>query len=186
MKVAYATIFALVLWLIVATPYWKPSHRVSSHTLWIGYSSCCYANTHKDKPTSKVVPPCFYASPYWNLMYLIKTPTHLEHLTQQYTNLEYNNSKVLHFWIANSCCYKTNSSKLYKNQSKHFIPKTNIQIGPQLILWNGFGIGIIRSKDLVNPLQKSSHSFEHCICHKCLHPPMLLPSLGSYLSKMLI
>ena len=136
MKVAYATIFAFVLWLIVAASYWKSSHRVSSHTLWIGYSSCCYENIHEHKPTSKVVPPCFYASPYWNLMYLIKTPTHLEHPTQQYTNLEYKNSKLLHAWLANSCCYKTNkpnNNKLYEKQSKHFFQKPISNLAHNLI-----------------------------------------------------
>ena len=136
MKVAYATMFAFVLWLIVASSYWKSSHCVFSHTILIGYSSCCYGNIHEHKPTSKVELPCFYASPYWNLVYLIKTSTQLDNLTHQYTNIEYENSKLLHAWIANSY-FKTNKlnrSKLYVKHFKHFFPKTNIQFGPQLNL----------------------------------------------------
>ena len=72
MKVAYATIFIFVLWLIVSTPYWKTSHRVS-HTLWKGFLHCCYKRTYEDKLQTKLVPPFFHASPYWNLLYTIKT-----------------------------------------------------------------------------------------------------------------
>lgn len=42
---------------------------------------------------------------------------------------------------------------------------TIIQLGPQLNLWNGYGIGVIRSKDLNTSSQKICHLLKLCICH---------------------
>ena len=71
MKVAFATILILVLWLIAATPYWKTSDRVF-HTFWKGNFHCCYERTYEDKLHTTLIPPFFHASPYWHLLYTIK------------------------------------------------------------------------------------------------------------------
>lgn len=42
MKVVYATNFVFVFWLLVATPYWKISHHVKSHTPWECHSNCYF------------------------------------------------------------------------------------------------------------------------------------------------
>ena len=49
----------------------ETSHRVS-HTLWKGNFHCCYERTYEDKLYTTFIPPFFYASPYWNLLYTIK------------------------------------------------------------------------------------------------------------------
>ena len=73
MKVAYATKLVFVFWLIVAAPYWKSSLRVFSHTPRKRFSNCCYESIYEHKVKTKTEPPCFHASPYWNLLYTIKT-----------------------------------------------------------------------------------------------------------------
>jgi hypothetical protein len=167
MKVVYATYVVFVLWLIVAAPYWNTSHRVPSHTLC--YENYCHENayTHNSQPELKT--PYLYDSPYLNLMYLLKLTTHREHLSQQLHNEKNKNSKLLHACCCDNYCYKTNilnHSKTYVKQPKNFFPITNIQVGPQLNLWNGYGIGLIRSMDLVKLFQKSYNSFVHCICNR--------------------
>ena len=47
--------------------------------------------------------------------------------------------------IVSTYC-KDDSCRLHVIQLKHFFPNFNIQIGPQLNLWNGFEIKILRSK----------------------------------------
>lgn len=111
----------------------------------------------------------FYASPYWNLIYLNKTSTQFKHSSKQLTNVKYENSKLLHAWCSNSYCYRTSSlikSKVHEKELKNFFPITNIQVGPQLNLWNGYGKGVIRSIDLVEFLQKTCNSLEHCTCNR--------------------
>jgi hypothetical protein len=160
MKVVYATYVVFVLWLIEVASYWNTSHRVLSYTLWKNYENCCHAYTHNSKPELKT--PCLYDSPYWNLMYLVKLITHPY-------NVKNENSKLLHACCCNNYCYKTNmlsNSKLYVKQPKHFFPITTIQVGPQLNLWNGYGIGLTRNMDLVKLLQKLDNSFVHCICNR--------------------
>ena len=72
MKVANATNFILVLWLIVASRYWITSHCVLPHTLWKGYSSCWYER-NEHKPQTNLVLPCFNVSLYCNILYILKT-----------------------------------------------------------------------------------------------------------------
>ena len=61
-----------------------------------------------------------------------------------------------------STCYKLIRSRLYVN---YFFPKYNIQVGPQLNLWNGFVIGITRSED-INTTLHPLHLFVQCVCNK--------------------
>ena len=65
-------------------------------------------------------------------------------------------------------CVCQNFSKYAKTQCKNhsysihakylinFFPKTNTQQGPQLNLWNGYEVGIIRRMLLITPLQKNT------------------------------
>jgi hypothetical protein len=169
MKVGYPTSFVFVLWLIVAASYWNTSHCVVSHTLWKGYANSCHVNVNTHNLKSNLKTPCFYASPYWNLIHLNKTPTQLKLTSQQLTNVKYENSKLLHACCSNSHCYKTSKvikSKVYVKELKNFFPITNIQVGPQLNLWNGYGKGVIRGMDLVKTLQKTYDLLEHCMCNR--------------------
>ena len=71
MKVAYATNFIFVFWLIVATPYWNSTHRVS-HTPWKGCLHLCFERTREDNLKTRSVLPFYHASPYWNRLYINK------------------------------------------------------------------------------------------------------------------
>lgn len=48
MKVAYATYIIVVFWLI-ASPYWKNSHRANSHTSHDWHPECYLTNINKTK-----------------------------------------------------------------------------------------------------------------------------------------
>ena len=63
-------------------------------------------------------------------------------------------------------CCKLVSSSLYAKNLKHFFPKINIQDDPQLNLWNGFVIGMIRSMDSSLSLLQIYHSLKHCTCYR--------------------
>lgn len=49
MKAVHASKLIVVLWLIVATLYWKPSHCVDSHSLDKWYFDCCYSSIYEHK-----------------------------------------------------------------------------------------------------------------------------------------
>ena len=169
MKVGYPAFLVLVLWLIVAAPYWNTSHCVVSHTIWKEYAHSCHVNvnTHNFNPNLKI--PCCYASPYWNLRYPKKTSTQLKNSSKKLTNAKIETSKLLH---VGCCCYKTSKLIRYKHHEKelNFFPTTNIQGGPQLNLWNGYGKGVIRSMDLAKTPQKTYDLLEKCTCNRMTTP----------------
>lgn len=54
MKVAYATYLVIIMWLVLATPYWIYSHSVNSHTTWECLTNSCFKNTYKNVINPKV------------------------------------------------------------------------------------------------------------------------------------
>ena len=62
--------------------------------------------------------------------------------------------------------YIVHSSRLYAKYWKHLFPNAHIQEGPQLNLWNGYGLGLTRGMDLSISLQKTHHSYKCCTWHR--------------------
>ena len=54
MKVACATYLVIIMWLVLATPYWIYSHGVNSHTTWECLANFCFENTYKNVINPKV------------------------------------------------------------------------------------------------------------------------------------
>ena len=72
---------------------------------------------------------------------------------------------LLRKWIMNLYSRIVDCS-LHVKHIKHFFLSYNIQIGPQLNLWNGFVIRVIRSMDFNLALQKLCNLLRYCICHR--------------------
>ena len=75
----------------------------------------------------------------------------------------YANNIFLVLWLI-ATSYWTNSHGA-NSHTLHacFLPKINIQDGPQLNLWNGFEIGVI---NFVVFLQQLCHFLKHCTCNR--------------------
>lgn len=73
--------------------------------------------------------------------------------------------KILEKWLVNACC-RIEDCNMHAKHTNHFSPKSNIQHGPQLNLWNGFVIGITRSTGLKLSSQKACNSQKICIVHR--------------------
>jgi hypothetical protein len=99
-------------------------------------------------------------------------------LWKYYTSVNFRNHRILlNVYIDRDACLKIlkrqiinvydklDRSRLYVTHLNHFFPSINIQVGPQLNLWNGFELGKIRSKHF-NTSSKKRHSLKYCDCHR--------------------
>ena len=57
MKVACATNFVFILWLLLTTPYWTNSHGVTSHNPWACLAQICFTtkDAHKNVTSNRIV-----------------------------------------------------------------------------------------------------------------------------------
>jgi hypothetical protein len=72
---------------------------------------------------------------------------------------------LLRKWIVNTYS-RLDDCSLHEKHIKHFFLLYNIQVGPQLNLWNGFVIRVTRSMDFNLALQKLCNLLRYCICHR--------------------
>ena len=96
-----------------------------------------------------------------------------------YTSVNFRNHRtLLNEYIDRDACLKIlrrqiinvydklNGSRLYVTHPNHFFPNINIQVGPQLNLWNGLEFGKKRSNDFNISLHQIHHSLNYCDCHR--------------------
>ena len=131
MKVAYATYLVIIMWLVLATPYWIYSHSVNSHTTWECLTNSCFKNTHKNVINPKVwynklnVYSCFNKSrhyPHYSNKHIIKHKHVCPYFSKNYEicpSTNYHTRSPIKWWrdsgheiihIMNECSIRNNGS----------------------------------------------------------------------------
>ena len=138
MRVAYATIGVLILWLAIATQYWKSSQSVTPHNSWE-----CIAQTCFEREVT--------------LHSIVWFDLHNAHLCFQNKNehcLQHNSSN--HSDTKHLCYYLfrmyDNCPYYNRKHINHFFSKTNHHLGPPIKWWEDIGYEGQRSNLLLNTI----------------------------------
>jgi hypothetical protein len=182
MKVAYATNLVIILWLLLATPYCKKSHSVTSHNPWKCNVCFCYnTKVTQISITSNIITldctkgsrqyAClkfFLASfPYTLLSHKRKGDEYNVHFcfnkSKHYISNKYNSYRKQHN------LYSYLSNKPQNSHNKYSFSTTNHHLGPSIKWWEDVGDETKRNNDMLNASHKPVNIFSKLYSKNSMH-----------------
>ena len=154
MSVALATNVVLILWLVIATTYWKSSQCVTSHP-WE-----CFLHTCFEKELT------FKSIAWYDL--------HNVHLCLNNKGKHYLNHSSNKYRGTKNLCYTpfrmyVKYSFFFRMHENHFSLQTNHHIGPPIKWWEDNGCEGQRSNPSINTITKLKHTYSKKFTYDVLY-----------------